>query len=152
MGIYPHRGFESHPHRMRESIEKKLPLEQIDNLTEAVGWGKRGPEKWKEILSKSSYFYSIWDGEKLVAMGRIMEDGVMCVFYDIAVHPDYQRRGLGTQIMNNLINQVKDKKYVSIGLFTWERNPGNVQFYKKFGFEKVEAGMELVKYMQREGV
>ena len=137
---------------MRESTEKNLPLEQIDNLTEAVGWGRRGANKWKGVLSKSSYVYSIWDGDRLVGMGRIVEDGVMCMFYDIAVHPDYQRGGLGSQIMNNLINQVKDKKYVSIGLFAWEKNPANIPFYEKFGFEKVATGMELVRYMAREGI
>ena len=152
VGIFPHRGFESHPHRMRESTEKKLPTEQIDKLTEAVGWGRRGPVRWQEVLSKSSHVYSLWDGDRLVGMGRIVEDGVMCMFYDIAVHPDYQRRGLGAQIINHLTAQVKDKKYVSIGLFTWEGNPTNVAFYQKFGFEKVGTGMELVKYMQREGV
>lgn len=136
---------------MRKSTEKNLPLEQIDNLTEAIGWGRRGPEKWREILSKSSHVYSLWDGDKLVGMGRIVEDGAMCMFYDIAVHPDYQRRGLGSQIMSNLIAQVKDKKYVSIGLFTWEGDPTNVSFYEKFGFEKVGTGMELLRYIQREG-
>jgi len=136
---------------MRGSTEKNLPLGQLGKLTEAVGWRRRGPERWQEILSKSSYFYSIWDGDRLVGMGRIMEDGTMCMFYDIAVHPDYQKKGLGTQIMNNLTSQVKDKKYVSIGLFTWEGNPANVAFYEKFGFEKVPTGMELVRYMQREG-
>jgi len=139
-------------HRMRESTEKKLPLEQIDKLTEAVGWGRRGPQKWQEILSRSSFVYSLWDKDTLVGMGRIVEDGAMCMFYDIAVHPDYQRKGLGSQIMNNLIAQVKDKKYVSIGLFSWEGNPANVAFYEKFGFKKVATGMELVKYMQKEGV
>src|SRR3989304_6659873 len=137
---------------MRDSTEKKLPLKQINNLTEAVGWGRRGPEKWREILSKSSYFYSLWDGDRLVGMGRIVEDGAMCMFYDIAVHPEHQRKGLGSQIMNNLIAQVKDKEYVSIGLFTWEENPVNIAFYEKFGFETVATGMELVKFMQREGV
>ena len=52
--------------------------------------------------------------------------------------------------MKKLIGQVKDKKYASIGLFTWENNAANIQFYEKFGFEKVGTGMELVRYMRRE--
>ncbi len=74
----------------------------------------------------------------------------MCMFYDIGVHPDYQRKGIGTNIMQVLIDEVKDKNYASIGLFAWEYNPQNMPFYEKFGFKKVGTGMELLKYMKRE--
>ena len=86
----------------------------------------------------------------LIGFGRILEDGVMCMFYDIGVHPDYQRGGVGKKIMEYLIDKVKDKRYVSIGLFAWEENPANIPFYENFGFEKVGTGMELVKFMKRE--
>ena len=49
-----------------------------------------------------------------------------------------------------LIDKIKDKKYVSIGLFAWEQNPGNMHFYEKIGFKKVKTGMELEKYMKPE--
>ena len=79
-----------------------------------------------------------------------MEDGTMCMFYDIGIHPDHQKKGIGTRLMQILIDQVKDKQYTSIGLFAWEQNPGNIRFYKKFGFKRASTGMELVKYMKRE--
>lgn len=110
----------------------------------------RGSEKWREVLSKSSFVYSVWDDNKLLGFGRILEDGIMCMFYDIGIHPDYQDLGIGTKIMETLIDQVKDKNYASIGLFVWEENPKAIQFYEKFGFKKVNTGMELVKYMERE--
>ena len=93
--------------------------------------------------------YTAWDGHKLVGTGRIMEDGIICMFYDIGVHPDYQRRGIGAKILQKLIDRVKDKKYASIGLFAWEENSANVPFYKKFGFVKT-SGMELTKFMKPE--
>jgi len=74
----------------------------------------------------------------------------MCMFYDIAVHPELQGQGLGSQIMHALIDHVKDKGFVSIGLFAWDKNPGNIPFYKKFGFVH-SHGMELTKYMRKEG-
>lgn len=135
---------------MEYSTKKEIGATQLNKLWNAIGWSSRDPNKWKNALSKSSFVISVWDAEKLIGLGRILEDGVMCMFYDIAVHPDYQRRGIGISIMNKLIDKVKDKRYVSIGLFTWEGNPANIQFYKKFGFEKVDTGMELEKYMLRE--
>jgi ribosomal protein S18 acetylase RimI-like enzyme len=58
------------------------------------------------------------------------------------VHPDYQRKKLGTLLMNHLLDKVKNNQYVSIGLFTWEGNKTAPEFYSKFGFEKTSA-MEL---------
>lgn len=49
-----------------------------------------------------------------------------------------------------LIGKVKNKGYVSIGLFAWEKNPKNIPFYNKFGFKKASTGMELEKHMIRE--
>ena len=132
------------------SERKDLPIEQLDGLFQAIGWDIRGEEKWKEVLDKSSHVLSVWAGERIVGLGRILEDGVMCMFYDIGVHPDYQRSGVGTKIMENLIDKVKDKRYASIGLFAWEVNPANIPFYEKFGFERQSSGMELVKHMVRE--
>lgn len=135
------------------SIEYKETLEvdpeKLDQLWSAIGWKPRGIQKWQEVLSKSSYMCSAWDNENLIGTGRILEDGIMCMFYDIGVHPDYQGQKVGSQIMERLIDQVKDKDYASIGLFAWEENPANLPFYKKFGFEK-SSGMELIKYMKPE--
>jgi GNAT superfamily N-acetyltransferase len=130
---------------------KDVDLTALQDLTAAVGWGRRGDTLWSEVLSKSSSVCSVWCQSQLVGFGRILEDGVMCMFYDIAVHPDFQGKGIGKTIMATLIEQVKDRGYVSIGLFGWEGNPANVKFYKTCGFESVHSGMELTRYMRREG-
>ncbi|MCJ7804891.1 GNAT family N-acetyltransferase [Patescibacteria group bacterium] len=132
------------------SNSKDIPIEKLNKLFEAIGWKRGSTQKWKKVLSVSSYVVTAFDGNNLVGFGRILEDGVMCMFYDLVVHPNYQGQGIGTKIMENLIDKVKDKGYASIGLFAWEKNPKNSSFYKKFGFEKVDTGMELVKYIRRE--
>jgi GNAT superfamily N-acetyltransferase len=131
-------------------LSREVDVVKIQDLTQAVGWGRRGDDKWREILSKSAVVCSLWHGERLVGFGRIVEDGVMSMMYDIAVHPDLQRQGLGSKIMQALIDQVKDKGYVSIGLFAWDKNPGNIPFYEKFEFV-ASHGMELARYMKTEG-
>jgi ribosomal protein S18 acetylase RimI-like enzyme len=133
--------------KLIESTSKDLNLEQINILRISVGWcNKRSEEKWREILSKSSFVYSLYDEDKLVGMGRIVEDGIMCMFYDIVVHKDYQGQGIGKMIMKSLIAQTKDKGYSSISLFA---DPNNkdflIPFYNKFDFELFETGMRLKK-------
>ena len=71
----------------------------------------------------------------------------MCMFYDICVHSDYQRQGIGSIVMNHLIDKIKDKEYISIGLFVWEGNESAVNFYGTLDFKKVTA-MELKKHMK----
>lgn len=75
------------------------------------------------------------DGSRLFAMGRVVGDGG-CNFeiVDIAVHPDYQRQGLGTQIMTALMDWVREvappSAYVS--LIADDHSPA---LYRKFGFK-----------------
>lgn len=136
--------------KYKESISRKLNIKQINILRESVGWKKRrSDKKWKEVLSKSSFVYSVWDGNRMVGMGRILEDGSMYMFYDIAVHKDYQGKGIGKIIMKKLIDKVKNKRYTSIGLFMAEENIKFLSpFYKKFGFKIVKTGMECKKCMK----
>lgn len=133
--------------KLKESTSKNLDGGQINDLRFSVGWcTKRSAEKWREILDKSSFVYSVFDGDKLVGMGRIVEDGVMCMFYDIVVHKDYQNQGVGKMIMNNLLVFTEDKKYSSISLFADPTNKDFlIPFYNKFGFELFETGMRLKK-------
>jgi len=115
-----------------------------------VGWKKRrSDEKWKEVLSKSFFVYTVWDEDKLIGMGRILEDGTMCMFYDVVVDKSYQGKGIGKMVMEGLLNEVKDKRYTSIGLFASENDLDFlIPFYRKFGFEGVKGGMECKKYMR----
>lgn len=120
-----------------------LPAEKLDSLIEAVGWGRRGAAAWARICSLSSIIVTAWDLEQIVGVGRVLEDGTMCMVYDVAVHPDHQGNGIGTEIMNRIVSNLEDKPYQSIGLFAWSDNPMNVPFYEKFGFSKVDFGMKL---------
>lgn len=127
------------------SMNKKIDVKKIDLLYKELGGnGPRGAKKWEKILSKSSFVCSAWKADKLVGFGRIVEDGTMCMFYDIVVAPIHQRKGIGTQIMNCLIDKIKDKRYLWIGLFTSKQG---LPLYKKLDFKKVNNGMILKKYM-----
>jgi len=127
------------------SDSKEISVEKLHALFQAIGW-KRDDSKWPKVLEKSTHIVCAYDDDALVGFGRILEDGVMCMFYDMGVHPDYRGKGIGTRIMEMLIDKVKDKGYASIGIFAWEKNPNNISFYRKFGFEGSE-GMELKRYM-----
>lgn len=128
-------------------LEDKSAITYADMipLTEAVGWGRSyfpTPEKLHHCIAKSSHVAYIKNQENVIAFGRVIEDGMMCMFYDICVHPDYQRKKLGSKIMNHLIDKIKHTSYISVGLFVWSGNRTAAHFYSRFGFEHSVA-MEL---------
>lgn len=128
-------------------------FDQLRRLWAEIGWAEtrvRSNELWTECLCRSRDIVSVWDGNTLIGFGRVVEDGIFATFYDIAVDPQYQRQGIGTQIMEALISRVKDRNYAGIQLFRWDKNPGNLSFYEGLGFVPSDTGMELLRYMSPE--
>ena len=76
-----------------------------------------------------------------VLEGKII--GYLCVEYllheshllDLAVHPDFRRRGIATILMNEAIRELKTKGCVFIYLKTRGSNTDAQEFYKLFGFK-----------------
>ena len=87
----------------------------------------------KVAVDGALYAVTFYDGERLIAMGRVIGDGA-CFFQiiDIAVHPDCQGQGLGKQVMEHieayLQSVTQPGSYVSlIG--------DKPQFYEKLGYQ-----------------
>ena len=104
-------------------------------LRVAAGLSPKTPEAANAGLPHSLFSVCVRDGDNLVGMGRIVGDGG-CNFeiVDIAVHPDYQRQGIGYQIMERLIGFLRENApesaYVSL-----MADGGAPELYRKFGFE-----------------
>ncbi len=86
--------------------------------------------------------------EKLVGFGRMLSDGLLhAVLFDVIVLPDYQRIGIGTEIMNRLLDKCKKHHIRDIQLFCAENK---LSFYEKLGFRHRPdnaLGMEIkIKY------
>jgi ribosomal protein S18 acetylase RimI-like enzyme len=69
----------------------------------------------------------------------------MVAVYDVVVHPNHRRKGIGTKLMNNLIAQLKKietdtgTKFVNISLTATNEAVG---FYESLGFAR-SNGMRL---------
>lgn len=124
---------------------KFLPTKSLDSLVASVGWDQRGEKAWNKIIRKSSLIITAWHKNDIVGLGRTLEDGTMCMIYDIVVNPEYQGQKIGTCIMNCICSEIKKKNYISVGLFAWDKNPINIKFYEKFNFKTVNFGMKLSK-------
>jgi GNAT superfamily N-acetyltransferase len=106
-------------------------------LYETTGWNSNGTytkEQLSKAIKNSWYCISAYHNDRLVAFGRIISDGVYQTFIgDMIVHPEYQKRGIGSEILNLLTDKCKESgiKWVQLSCAR-----GKIDFYKKFGFKE----------------
>ena len=124
-------------------IENKIPtLEEYKYLCESVGWTDyMNFEVVETSLRNSIHCITIKENEQIVGMGRIVGDGAIYFYIqDIVVHPDYQKKGIGKQIMDLLVKYLNtnapDKAFV--GLFA---SQGKESFYEKYDFKDFSPNM-----------
>lgn len=124
-------------------IKNNIPtLEEYKYLCESVGWTNyMNFEVAETSLKNSIYCITVKDNEEIVGMGRIVGDGAIYFYIqDIVVHPDYQKKGIGNEIMNLLVEYLKtyapDKAFV--GLFA---SHGKETFYERYDFKNFSPNM-----------
>lgn len=98
----------------------------------AVGWGDREPEKIERAFRRSSFVRVAWAGEKIAGFGRTFDDGE---FYgsicDLVVAPEYQGRGIGSRILRELREAMRDFRFATL-----TAAPGKDGFYLKEGWKR----------------
>lgn len=103
-------------------------------LRVSAGLSRKSVEAATAGLAGTFRSVCLRDAGRLIGMGRVVGDGG-CFFQvvDIAVHPDYQRRGLGSRIMQSLMEQLRaaapESAYVSL-----IADGDASRLYEKFGF------------------
>ena len=85
-------------------------------------------------MKNFSTVYSAWDGDRLVGMVCAMDDGIMNAYvHDLLVHPDYQLKGIGKELVERIRNHYKD--YMRIVVVAHDNE---IRFYEYCGFEKAD--------------
>ncbi len=128
-------------------LQKEIPQPQeYVALRRAAGLSERTMEA-AELGLPQTLFAVCVRSDQLIGMGRVIGDGG-CNFevVDIAVRPEFQRRGIGNAIMAELMTYLRQTapKSAYVSLIADE---GAEALYKKFGFEFVaphSTGMAIV--------
>ena len=109
--------------------------EPVWALFQTTGWYASAPVTPEELIlavSNSWFWIAAYDAERLVGFGRIVTDEVLhAMIYDLIVHPDYQMRGIGSRILERLVDQCLRLGIRDIQLFCAR---GKRAFYEKRGF------------------
>ena len=57
----------------------------------------------------------------------------------LAVHPDFQKKGLGKSLMDFAENYAKDNSHFSVRLDTFSKNKRNLKFYESRGYQRLNG-------------
>lgn len=117
-------------------IEGKPDVQQYLNLRSLVGWHILSIPRANNSLDNSLFIIHVVKNNELIAFGRVVGDGYMYFYIqDIIVHPDYQRKGIGTKIMENIMIFLEISAPKKCGAFIGLMIAnGLLGFYSRFGF------------------
>lgn len=133
------------------TYDKTITFEEYNELRTLVGWGTIS-ERQFNISIPNSRFITVGkcDG-KTVSMTRAVGDGgYHLLIVDVIVHPDFQRQGIGREMISQLMDFVRNG-YIEKGETTMVSllsAKGKEAFYEKNGFvrrpnDERGAGMSL---------
>lgn len=130
-------------HNIVYSAQKVLPDLPLRDLFFAVGWsdGTETPEMLQVFarpFRNSTFVFSAWDEGKLIGCVRVLSDRMFrAVIYDLAVHPDYQHRGIGKELLHRCVAQCPDAEWLI------QTEPHIAGFYEKQGFDRMKEDVFL---------
>ena len=131
------------------TIVEMLPsARDYNRLRVAVGWKPYRESVIEDSLPNSLYCLCALIDAQTVGMARIIGDaGMVYYIQDVIVLPEYQRRGIGTHMMDKVMAYLRAHAHHNtiIGLMS---AVGKEALYEKYGFtrrpnEKLGAGMTM---------
>lgn len=86
------------------------------------------------MIDHADLVHTAWDGDRLVGIGRSLTDHRYCCYLsDLAVRGDYQRRGIGKELIARLRASLSDECMLLL-----LSAPNAMTYYPHVGFEKIE--------------
>ncbi len=123
--------------KMIFKYKEAVPAKALADLRQAVGWNRMEKELGNPALT-SFYNIAVYENEKLIAYVDCISNGVTDAYIqDLMVHPDFQGQGIGTKLMNKMIDYLKEKHIYMISIIYDEELK---DFYARFGFYKMLSG------------
>ncbi len=118
------------------TCKNEIPsIEQFWPLFLSTGWNDEYALTRQDLssaLCHSWYVLSAYADERLVGFGRAVSDGILhAMIYDLIVAREFQKRGIGSQLLEKLVEKCLLANIRDIQLFSAR---GKAGFYEKRGF------------------
>ena len=114
--------------------------ESLKDLFLSVDWSSgHFPEKLTVAMKNYKTVYSAWDGDKLVGMICVMDDGIMNAYvHYLLVDPEYHGNSVGRTLVEMV--KVHYRDYLRICVIAYDTA---VHFYENCGFEISEGASPM---------
>ena len=121
--------------------EKRFTAEDTERLFKSVDWvSGTYPHRLYRALMGSSTVFTAWDGERLVGLARVLDDGEMTAFmHYVLVDPAYQGQGIASTLVTMIKERYQDFFYIE-GMPEESRNAA---FYERHGFRVMPDGVPM---------
>ena len=117
-------------------LEHRSPtISEYRKLRASVGWWDVDEGSAETGLANSLFSVVAVEKDNLVGLGRVVGDGGLYFYIqDLIIHPAFQEKGIGKQIMGELMSHIesKAKSGAFIGLMAAR---GLARYYESFGFK-----------------
>ncbi len=123
------------------SFDKRPTAEQVIELYENAGLPRptNDKERIQQMFDHSNLIVTAWDNDLLVGVSRSITDWVWdCYLSDLAVRREYQKAGIGRQLITLTKEKVGDQSMVLLLSV-----PTAMAYYPKVGFVKQESSFIL---------
>lgn len=112
-------------------------IESILNLYNDVSWSAytSNPEQLKNAIKNSLKVWTAWEDDLLIALARVVGDGYTIIYIqDILVLQAYQRRGIGSKLLEMILKNYKDVRQI---ILLTDDSDKTISFYEKNGLTPV---------------
>jgi len=114
-------------------IEGVVAVDDFIRLRNVSGLTPRPRDAAEKGLPRSLFGVTITFGSETVGMGRVVGDGALNFeIVDIAVDPEHQSKGLGSLIMQSIMNYLESEAPTGAYITLMADVP---ELYEKFGFK-----------------
>lgn len=122
---------------MEINYMNQMTAEEYNELRGSVNWRLLTPGQAERGLAHTAFVVAARDGGKIVGMGRMLFDyGYTAYLGDVIIRPEYQGRGIGTEIVTRLKDMVMEvAEQGDKIMFILGAASGKEGFYEKFGFQ-----------------
>ncbi|MEX1091525.1 MAG: GNAT family N-acetyltransferase [Acidimicrobiia bacterium] len=122
-----------------------MDWDSLSELYRVAPLGEKPPDSLRTTFSNSMFKSFIYSDSRLIGAGRAIADGLDCAYIaDVAVHPDFQGRGLGKAIISRLVGMAKGHRKIIL-----YANPGTEGFYLSLGFLPMTTAMAVWDNQER---
>lgn len=131
-----------------------IDVSEYNFLRKSMDWNEISVTKAQKGLDNSAYIVAAKLNGRTVGMARVISDGgYLYAVADVIVLPDFQRKGIGKQMMSMVMdfinNCIESGETVFVFLMA---ATGKEPFYNRFGFRTrpdSDAGAGMSQYISR---